>query len=321
MRGPIDLSYDDGDDWPGERAAGSSEIADDGFPADALDIGPGVSGIDNGCTIVESESEFGQDVSDVLADPPCTATREGESASHIPGERADDITEERDTNLEGDGWASSGLSPEQVEAAEKEFGDLIRGVRLVYSAWDEKIVGIGTWQPESWTWEITPVRSAADCLYWEVGIDFLTTTTAQEADCAAAMPTGEDRVTADVSTVANPASLLVKLCNVAVQGVALHLQMKLMAARLVGSLVAQVLSPVIDPTNRLSPAVKALQIVDVTADVATGHLTPAVYSLAAGEANALLKSKTRGITQAELDQIEEAITRGIAVGRTSTTVR
>jgi hypothetical protein len=318
MRGPIDLWHDDGDDRPGKGSAESPEIADDDYSALTVDIPAGVSGNDTGCTLVDD----GEEVGDELPDPPRTATPKGGSASDIPGEqRADDTTEERDTILEGDGRASSGLSPEQAEAAEKEFGDRIHGLRLVYSAWDEKIVGIGTWQPKSWTWEITPVRSAADRLFWEVGIDFLTTMTAQEAGCAAAAPSGEDQVTDGVSTVANPGSLLVQLCNVAVQGVALHLHMKLMAARLVGSLVAQVVSPVIDPPNRLSPAVKSLQIVDVMADVGTGHLTPAVYSLAATEANALLTSKTRGITQAELDRIEKAIKQGIAVRGIGTTVR
>jgi hypothetical protein len=126
MRGSIDLWSDDGDDRPGEGSAESSEIADDDLPALALNIPPGVSRNDIGDTIFEDDEE----VSDELSDPPRRAMREDESASDIPGERADDTTEERDTNLEGDGRASSGLSPEQVEAAEKEFGDLIRGVRL-----------------------------------------------------------------------------------------------------------------------------------------------------------------------------------------------
>ena len=41
MRGSIDLGYDDGDDRPGEGSAESSEIADDDFPALALNIPPG----------------------------------------------------------------------------------------------------------------------------------------------------------------------------------------------------------------------------------------------------------------------------------------
>ena len=106
MRGSIDLGYDDGDDRPGEGSAESSEIADDDFPALALNIPPGVSRND----ICDTTFEDDEEVSDELPDPPRRATREDESASDIPGERADDTTEERDTILEGDGRASSGLS-------------------------------------------------------------------------------------------------------------------------------------------------------------------------------------------------------------------
>jgi len=108
------------------------------------------------------------------------------------------------------------------------------------------------------------------------------------------------------SLVADPRSIALKLCNAAGQGLAYHFGLGFMAPAL-GSLVEQTLSSVVDPPNRLSSAVQGLQALDVTIDVATGHLTPAVNDFAAAELDAVLQDKTLGISQAELVEIEEAI--------------
>lgn len=96
------------------------------------------------------------------------------------------------------------------------------------------------------------------------------------------------------------------LCNAVAQGLAHHCGLGFIAPAL-GSLVEQTLSPLVDLPNGLARTLQDLQVFDVTVDAATGQLTPAVRDFAAAELATGLQDRTRGISQAELDQIAAAI--------------
>jgi hypothetical protein len=106
--------------------------------------------------------------------------------------------------------------------------------------------------------------------------------------------------------VDDPRTIALKLCNAAGQALAHHVGLGLIAPAL-GSLVEQTLQPKVDPPAGQSGVVQGLRVFDVTADAATGQLTPAVYCFAAAELDSMLQGKTRGISQAELDKIQAAI--------------
>jgi hypothetical protein len=248
--------------------------------------------------------------------PPPPRKRPAEVAD-LGSQRAD--RPDDDTSHErGDGSADDASESERhpdvtVEEAEEEFRDTLHGVRLVYDFGSNEVVGIATWDADDWSWQITPAETTAERESRQAGINFLTDLAAHATGLVLAPLTGMDEAATIVAAAADPRSIALKLCNGAAQVLAHHCGLGFMAPEL-GSLVEQTLSPVIDPPNRLSGAVQGLQALDVTVDVATGHLTPAVQDFAATELDATLQKKTQGISRAELDEIEEAIGRNQAVG-------
>jgi hypothetical protein len=208
---------------------------------------------------------------------------------------------------DGDDPPESDGRPEvTAEEAEEKFKDTLHGVRLVYDFGSNEVVGIATWDADDWAWRIVSRESSAERKARQVGINLFTDLAAQLTGLITAPATNLDKAVSIASLAANPQALALKLCNGAVQVLAYHFVPGYMASAL-GSLAEQILAPAVDPPNRLSGVMRGLQAFDVTVDVATDQLTAAVQDFAAAESDAMLQKKTQGISQAELDEIEEAI--------------
>lgn len=193
-----------------------------------------------------------------------------------------------------------------AEEAEAKFKEEIGGVRLVYDFRSGKLAGIATWDPDEWSWQTTELETKAQSQFRQAGINLLTDLVAQVTGHIPARPSDLDQAVSAASQAADPRSVALKLCNAAGQALAHHFGLGIFAPA-IGALVEQTLSPLVGPPGRLSKAVKDLQVLDVTVDIATDQLTPAVNDFAVSELGGVLQDKTRGISQAELDKIAAAI--------------
>ena len=222
----------------------------------------------------------------------------------------DAVSRKRGDDAAADGDESRSDQEPDVTAqdVEEAFKDNIHGLRLVRDFWTGKMVGAATWDPDDSAWQIVNLETPVEREVRQASINLLTVLALQATGAAAGRPSDLDQAVAIATKFANPGSITLKLCNGLVQGVAHHCGLGFMAPAL-GAFVEQTLSPLVNPPSGLTRAIQDLQVLDVTVDAATGRLTPAVYDFVIAELGGVLRDKTRGISQAELDEIDAAVRR------------
>jgi hypothetical protein len=213
-----------------------------------------------------------------------------------------------DGHAPGDDPPESDQSPDDVtaEEAEQRFKETIRGLRIVQDFGTKKVIGIATPQPSSLGWQIMRLEPPAKKAFRQAVIQGCTDLLVQATGGVAALPTDVDEAVTAPEAVADPWYIGLKLCNVGTQAVAHQHGFGFMAPAL-GSFVEQALRAKVESAAGQPGVVQGLGVFDVTFDVATGEMTPAVYGFAGAELDSILQDKTRGISQAELDKIEAAI--------------
>lgn len=192
-----------------------------------------------------------------------------------------------------------------AEEVKKRFRQNVQDMRLLEDFGTGEVIGVASWPDGAWSWQVTKLETPADSLLRGIEIDLITDLLMPVTKGLAVPPTGiDDAVT--IATAISPRIVFLEICNVAVQGVACHLGLALIAPAL-GTLTVQVLNPLIESTGALSEAERCLQVLDVTVDIKDGKLTPNVYDFAAAQLDALLMRKMRGISQEDLKKIKALI--------------
>jgi hypothetical protein len=201
---------------------------------------------------------------------------------------------------------SDRIEAEEAKEVLERFRTHYDGIRLVYDFGTGKITGIATCEPGTREWRITRLETPAEEQFREAGINLLTDLVAQATSPALDLPSDLDDLVEIAQEAVDPARVTLKLCNAAVQALAHHVGLSPIAPAL-GKLAEQTLAPLVAPKGGPARAVKDMQVLDVAYDTATGRWTPAVQDFTLAELADVIKDKTTGISQAELDKIEETI--------------
>lgn len=196
----------------------------------------------------------------------------------------------------------SDITPED---AVREFQKRVPRVRLVRDVRTGTVDGIAIPDPETGAWRVQRAETPTEAAYQQLALRGLTEIAVENLVPFAARVTSVDEAVTLLTGVADPSCIALKMLGAAAQAVARAHGLG-SCAPLIGTLVEQTLKPVIMSDDAAAVAAD-LQIVDVAADAATGQFTAAVYDYAGAELDTLVQRRTRGISQAELDRMEQTI--------------
>jgi hypothetical protein len=115
--------------------------------------------------------------------------------------------------------------------------------------------------------------------------------------------TDVDKIVSVVATVLSPRTIMLRLCNAAVQAVACHFLLAPLAPTL-GKLAEDALATFL-PEDRYGKAVAALPVLAVGYDIGSNQLTATVQDYAAGKLADVVNAETAGITPSELDTVPD----------------
>jgi hypothetical protein len=186
------------------------------------------------------------------------------------------------------------------------FGERCQGIRFVYDIRNDQITAVAIQDPTTGHWDTVLIEGKVEQIFRHALIDVLANATHEMTRGMLASATGVNEIVAVAKQAMAPRrTIMLALCNAATQAVAHWLGLGL-AAEVLGDLVETTLASAL-PEDRHANAIKTVSILDVTYDVASGRLTPAMQEFTLDQLANVIKHETAGITRAQLGRLADEL--------------
>ena len=186
-----------------------------------------------------------------------------------------------------------------MSAPVQHLRDRCQSVHVVYDMRTGEVVGVAIKTPGVWEWEFVRLEGEVGRVFRQVAVGLFADTFAKVVGVAPDPATAVDEVVSVVAPILDRRTIMLRLCNAAVQAVVCHLQLASFAPAL-GKMAEDILAALL-PEDRFGKMVAGLSSLAVAVDIGSNQLTATVQDYAAGKLADVARAETAGITPSELD--------------------